>query len=134
MTVTSLPAQAIAPTVVAPITSTGLSSACPALSRDQELDFSTHGITSADNDKTLVVHQTDRFSVFLDDREYPLGELQTGPAGMLGTVSNGSLRGPNCYPIMFEALGEGEASLHDRDFKLKVLVENNAPRSPIPLP
>ncbi len=103
------------------------------LSRDQELAFSTHSITGADNGKTLVVHQTDRFSVFLDDHEYPLDELRASAAGMLGIISNGSLRGPNCYPVMFEAVGEGEASLNDRDFKLEVRVDDNAPRSPIPL-
>lgn len=107
--------------------------ACPTPPADELAQFESRSVTAADNGKTLVVHQTDRFSVFLDDRTYPLDQLHPDPAGMLGYISNGSVRGPNCYPIMFEAVDQGQATLSDRGFVLHVVINNNAPISEFPL-
>ncbi len=95
--------------------------------------FTSRSVTAEDSGKTLVLHQTDRFSVYLDDQRYPLNELQASPAGILGIISNGSLRGPNCYPVMFEAVTEGSAVLRDRDFQLRIVIDNRAPVSTLPL-
>jgi len=79
-------------------------------------------IKLSDNGKTFTYHLTDRFSVFLDDTEYPVPELVCTPDGIIGYVSNGSLGGLNNYPVMFEALAEGQCSLDDRHFHVDILV------------
>jgi hypothetical protein len=108
--------------------------ACPTLQPDQSSLIETNAITAADHGKTLVIHQTDRFSIYLDNRAYPLNELAVTPDGPLGRVSNGSLRGPDCFPLIFEGVNEGRTLLHDRDFELWVDVDNKAPASTLPLP
>ena len=86
-----------------------------------------------DSGKTLVMHQTDRFSVYLDDQLSPLNELQVVPLGRLGVISNGFVRGPNCYPVRFEAVVEGKARLGNEAFWLRVVLDNRMPVSPFPL-
>lgn len=107
---------------------------CPVPPPDVLASLMSGSITEKDNGKTLVLHKTDRFSVFLDDRLHPLAGLQADPTERLGLVSNGSLRGPNCYPIMFEAVSEGQAVLREGSFELHVLVDDSAPVTTIPLP
>ena len=79
-------------------------------------------IKLSDNGKTFTYHITDRFSVFLDDTKYPVKDLTCMPAGIIGYVSNGSLRGPNNYPIMFEAVAEGQCVLKDGDFSVTIVI------------
>ncbi len=95
--------------------------------------YTARSITAEDSGKSLILHQTDRFSVYLDDQLYPISELEVDPAGMLGKVSNGSVRGPNCYPMMFEAATEGSAVLRDRGFQLRIVIDNRAAVSTLPL-
>ncbi len=79
-------------------------------------------IKLSDNGKTFTYHLTDRFSVFLDDTNYPVKNLTCTPDGIIGYVSNGSLRGPNKYPIMFEAAAEGQCVLKDGNFSVTIVV------------
>lgn len=98
-------------------------------------DFVQQSITIADNGKTFTTHVTSRFWIYLDDRIYPLPDLFNAlPKGLIGYVSNGSVRGPQCYPVMFEALKEGKGLLQLKNFQLQIVVDNNAPESPLPLP
>lgn len=90
-------------------------------------------ITYQDNGKSLVIRQTDRFSVYFGDATYPLSELTASPEGMRGYVSNGSIKGPRCYPIMFEATTEGRILLKNRGFHLEIVIDNKAPVSTYPL-
>jgi hypothetical protein len=62
--------------------------------------------------------------IFLDEKGYPLNELKCEPKWIMGYVSNGSLRGPDYYPIMFEAAEEGTCILKDRDFQIRIVVAN----------
>ena len=80
-------------------------------------------IKLSDNGKTFSYHLTDRFSVFLDDSNYPVKDLICLPEGIIGYVSNGSLGGPGRYPIMFEAVAEGQCRLADHDFKVEIQVK-----------
>ncbi len=114
-------------------TITVASGACPTPAPGLLAMITSRSITDGDSGKTLTVHQTDRFSLYLDDRMYPLEALQTDPADRLGVVSNGAIRGPSCFPIMFEAVSEGRAVIRDGNFELAVLVDNQAPVSQIPL-
>lgn len=107
---------------------------CPTPAADQLALLVARSITAKDSGKTLSLHETDRFSVYLEDSRYPLGELQASPGGLLGTISNGSIRGPNCYPIMYEATGQGQLVLEDRDFRLEIVIDDASPRSSLPLP
>jgi hypothetical protein len=111
-----------------------LSERCATPAPDQFSGLNSEAITVKDSGKTIVLHVTDRFSVYLDDGFYPLDELESSPTGLLGSISNGSIRGPDCYPIMFEATGEGKLLPHDRDFRLQVATYNTGPASTVPLP
>jgi hypothetical protein len=79
-------------------------------------------IKLSENGKTFTYHLTDRFSVFLDDENYPVKDLACTPDGIIGYVSNGSLGGPDHYPIMFEAVSEGTCRLQDHDFHVDIVV------------
>ncbi len=80
-------------------------------------------IKLSDNGRTFSYHLTDRFSVFLDDAKYPIKDLTCTPEGIIDYVSNGSLRGPGYYPIMFEAVMEGKCQLKDNDFQVEIIVK-----------
>jgi hypothetical protein len=112
---------------------TPLPGPCPTPAPNELNDFIKRSITIEDNGKTFVTHVTQRFWVYLDDRIYPLRELIATPEGIIGYVSNGSVRGPQCYPIMFEAASQGKTLLQDKDFRLWIVVDNNAVMSPFPL-
>ena len=80
-------------------------------------------IKLSDYGKTFSYHLTDRFSVFLDDTKYPVNDLICTPDGIIGYVSNGSLGGPGHYPIMFEAVADGQCRLEDHDFHVNIVVK-----------
>lgn len=81
-------------------------------------------INLRDNGKTFTFTVTSRFMIFLDEKGYPLNELKCEPKWIMGYISNGSLRGPDYYPIMFEAVEEGTCILKDRDFQIRIVVAN----------
>lgn len=113
---------------------TPLSGPCSTPEPDQLYDFINRTITIKDNGKSLVVPVTTRFWFYLDDRIYPLRNLLNAiPDGLIGYVSNGSIRGPQCYPIMFEAVHEGRGFIKIKDFQIFIIVDNNMPESPLPL-
>jgi hypothetical protein len=58
----------------------------------------------------------------LDDAAYPVKDLACSPSGVIGQVSNGSLRGPGLYPVQFEAVQVGECTLADRGFSVTIRV------------
>lgn len=80
-------------------------------------------IQPGDNGKTFTYRPTDRFIVFLDDEKYPVKDLACTPEGIIGYVSNGSLRGPDLYPVMFETVKEGRCRLTDHDFHVDIVVQ-----------
>jgi hypothetical protein len=113
---------------------TSFSGPCATPLPDQVKDFINSSITIKDNGRTFVTHVTSRFWIYLDDRIYPLRDLLNAiPVGLIGYVSNGSIRGPQCYPIMFEAVREGKGRLQVKDFQLSIIIDNNLPASPLPL-
>ncbi len=79
-------------------------------------------IKLSDDGRTFIYHLTDRFSVFLDDTKYPVKDLTCTPDEIIDTISNGSLRGPDRYPVMFEAIAEGKCLLKDRDFHVEISI------------
>jgi hypothetical protein len=113
---------------------TPLSGPCVTPSPDEFKDFINHSITVDDSGKTFVTHVTSRFWFYLDDRTYPLRDLINSiPDGLIGYISNGSIRGPQCYPIMFEAVHEGKGILKIKDFQLSIIIDNNLSESHLPL-
>lgn len=66
---------------------------------------------------------TKRFFVFLDDEKTPRSELVCEPQPVMGYVSNGDFRGPDLYPIYYEATVVGSCTLKDRDFAVKIVVK-----------
>jgi hypothetical protein len=97
-------------------------------------DVIDHSITLKDNGSTFITHVSSRFWIYLDDRIYPLQELLNSiPEGLIGYISNGSIRGPQCYPIMFEAVREGKGLLRIKDFQLSIIVNNYLPESTLPM-
>lgn len=126
-----MPSQAEPPLALTSLPASPMS--CPTSAADELAQFNARSVTAEDSGKTLVIHQTDQFSVYLDDRVFPLKDLQAVAPGILGEISNGSVRGPNCFPIMFEGATEGKARLSDGEFQLQVVVDNHAPVSRFPL-
>jgi hypothetical protein len=113
---------------------TPLPGPCATPSPDEFKDFISNSITLQDNGKTFVTHVTSRFWIYLDDRIYPLRDLLNSiPVGLIGYISNGSIRGPQCYPIMFEAVHPGKGLLQIKDFQLSIVIDNNLPMSTLPL-
>ncbi len=116
-------------------TMTSLPQPCATPAPDELNDFIKRSITIEDNGKTFTTHVTSRFWIYLDDRIYPLPDLLNAiPKGLIGYVSNGSVRGPQCYPVMFEAVQEGKELLRIKDFQIWINVNNRASESPLPLP
>jgi hypothetical protein len=113
---------------------TPLSGACSTPAPAELKDFLNNAITVEDNGKTFVTHVTSRFWIYLDDRIYPLRDLLNAiPVGLIGYISNGSIRGPQCYPIMFEAVREGKGFFQIKDFRLSIIIDNNLPITRLPL-
>jgi hypothetical protein len=42
---------------------------------------------------------------------------------VIGYVSNGDIRGPDLYPIYYEATRIGSCTLKDRDFAVRIVVK-----------
>jgi len=113
---------------------TPLTSPCSTPAPNELNEFINKSITIEDNGKTYVSHVTSRFWIYLDDRIYPLQDLLNSiPEGLIGYISNGSIRGPQCYPIMFEAIREGKGIIIIKDFQLSIIIDNNLQMSPLPL-
>jgi len=81
------------------------------------------GIALSDSGRTFTYRVTDRFSVSLDRMRYPVRALTLTPKGIVGLISNGSINGPDNYPVMFEAVQPGECLLENGDFRVRVVVE-----------
>jgi hypothetical protein len=77
----------------------------------------------ANNQKTFTFGIASRFFIFLDDKLYPVNELSCTPEGIIGQISNGSLRGPGSYPVMFEGVTSGSCTLSDRDFQVEIVIK-----------
>ena len=79
-------------------------------------------IKLSDKGKTFTFAVTSRFTVFLDDQNYPVTGLKCSPEGIIGIVTNGAYRGPDLYPVMFEGIQIGKCTLSDRDFSVQILI------------
>lgn len=79
-------------------------------------------IALSDSGRTFTYHVTDRFSVLLDRTHYPVTTLTSTPTGIVGLITNGSINGPEDYPVMFEAVQPGECLLEARDFRVRIVV------------
>jgi hypothetical protein len=93
-------------------------------------------ISLESNGQTYTFTWSSRFFVFLDDDKYPVQQLKCEPESVIGYISNGSFRGPDRYPIYFEATRVGECVLKNRDFNVKIIVVQRTPsltrRTPLP--
>jgi hypothetical protein len=115
-------------------TFTPLPAPCATPAPNELKDFINNSITIEDSGKTFVTHVTSRFWIYLDDRAYPLRDLMNAiPEGLIGYISNGSIRGPQCYPVMFEAVKEGKGAVRIKDFQLTIIIDNALPISALPL-
>ena len=131
---TNTPVATLDLTLAAIPSFTPLSVPCATPEPGEINDFINNSITIEDSGKTFITHITSRFWIYLDDRIYPLRELLNSiPDGLIGYISNGSIRGPQCYPIMFEAVHEGTGLIQIKDFQLSIIVDNTLPASPLPL-
>jgi hypothetical protein len=67
-------------------------------------------------------------SPIVEASTHPLSELKYGGVGCpFSYVSNYSLNGPNNYPIGFEVTGQGECTVTDRDFRVRIVTVNYEP-------
>jgi hypothetical protein len=77
----------------------------------------------SDNGKSFSFNITSRFSIILDDTLYPVNELSCTPERIIGQISDGSVRGPGLYPVMFEGVKSGSCTLSDRDFQVEIVIK-----------
>jgi hypothetical protein len=94
----------------------------PAIATETQRIKEQAPINLSGNGKSFSFRLTMRFIVFLDDKEYPVKDIRCTPEGIIGYVSNGSVRGPDNYPIMYEAVGVGTCTLRNKDFQAHVTV------------
>jgi hypothetical protein len=92
---------------------------------EPDLASSQTQLTEEDNGKTFTYTITSRFMLFLDDEKYPLENITCTPEGFIGYGSNGSMNGPDNYPIMFEAVQPGECLLQNGDFQVQIVVSGD---------
>jgi hypothetical protein len=79
-------------------------------------------VTEDDAGRDVVVGGVGaRFSVCLDEVEHPLRQLVTAGCAF-GSVSNLSVRGPDSYPIGFEATAPGSCTIVDGDYQVRIVV------------
>ncbi len=88
-------------------------------------------ITLENNGQTFTYTVQSRFFVFLDDDKYPLSQLKCEPEWVIAYISNGSFRGPDRYPIYFEARRPGKCVLQNGDFSVTIVVAQRPPVLPI---
>jgi hypothetical protein len=121
-------------TIEAIPTFTPLTCPCPPPAPYEISVYINNFITIEDNGKTFFTDVASRFWIYLDDTVYLLRDFMNSlPVGLIGYISNGSVRGPQCYPIMFEAVHEGKGLIKIKDFQLSIIVDNNLPMSTLPL-
>jgi hypothetical protein len=93
-------------------------------------------ITIESNGQTVTIGLNSRFFVFLDNEKYPIKSLTCEPECLFMYISNGSLRGPDSYPIYYEPVRLGECTLQSGDFSVTIIVQEPTPdpRTVTPLP
>ena len=80
-------------------------------------------VTLANNGDVITIKMVGtRFSVFLDDEKYPVNSMILEPGCPLMYVSNYSFRGPDLYPIGYEAAQVGTCVLRNGDFSVTIIV------------
>jgi hypothetical protein len=85
-----------------------------------------------DNGRTYTYTLTTRFFVFLDDEKYPVASMDCVPQWVIGSVSSGSLRGRDLYPIYYDASIVGSCTLKNHDFAVKIVVVDIPTPAPAP--
>jgi hypothetical protein len=89
---------------------------------DGECSSMHPSVTEADAGGVVEIEGvTDRFPICLDEARHPVRRLDTTDCPF-GYVSNLSLRGPDSYPIGFEATAVGSCTVRDGDFRVRIVV------------
>jgi hypothetical protein len=78
-------------------------------------------IEETDSGKTFSFRETERFSVYLDAKRFPLGSMDTSNCNFFGYISNLSTSGPDNYPIGYEITGQGSCVLRNGAFHVKIV-------------
>lgn len=68
-----------------------------------------------------IVTVGSRFSICLDENQYPLSGLVVDDECPFGDVSNLSINGPEHYPIGFEVTEVGSCEVRNGDFEVAVV-------------
>jgi len=87
----------------------------PALSNQYE-------IRAQDSGKTFTYTVTTRFSVILDQNQYPKSDLSCQPKGIIGSISNIPEVQPPLYAARYEAIQPGTCELKDGSFEVTIHV------------
>ncbi len=91
-------------------------------------------ITAKDNGKTVVYTITSRFSLILDQQQYPKEAMKVTcqPAGVVGSISNVPPVAPPLWITRYEGVEPGECTVTDRDFSVTIrIVGNQTPANAI---
>jgi hypothetical protein len=79
-------------------------------------------IRAQDSGKTFTYTVTTRFTVILDQNQYPKSDLSCQPQGIIGSVSNIPEVQPPLYAARYEAVQPGTCTLKDGNFEVTIHV------------
>jgi hypothetical protein len=81
---------------------------------------SQYEIRAQDSGKTFTYTVTTRFSVILDQNQYPKSDLSCQPQGIIGSISNIPEVQPPLYAARYEAVQSGTCKLKDGSFEVTI--------------
>ena len=105
---------------VQPVTSP--SSPTPPQATSVPTPSNQYEIRAQDSGKTFTYTVTTRFTVILDQNQYPKSDLSCQPQGIIGSISNIPEVQPPLYAARYEAVQPGTCELKDGSFEVTVHV------------
>lgn len=83
---------------------------------------SQYEIRAKDSGKSFTYTVTTRFTVILDQNQYPKSDLKCQPKGVIGSISNIPEVQPPLYAARYGAVQPGTCTLKDGDFEVTIRV------------
>lgn len=95
-----------------------------------------YAFTAQDSGKTVTYGITTRFSLSLDEQQYPRENLQLScpTQNALGSVSNAPYAAPPLYAVGYETVAAGNCTIQDGNFTLTVIVIGSTAPTATPAP
>lgn len=87
-----------------------------------------YAFTAQDSGKTVRYTPTTRFSISLNQQQYPQENIRVAcePQDVLGSITNAPYAAPPLYAVGYQTNEPGTCTIHNGDFTLTVIVVGNA--------